>query len=75
MNGSVPPWSIDKVDIQELEVIPPTAVGEGEFFAARTCRELAERQGAKPLADPKEPEGVFSEADNLDEMLDEIYQG
>jgi hypothetical protein len=66
---------IDKVDIQELEVIPPIAVGEAEFFAARTFRELAEKQGAKPLADPKALEGVFSEADNLDEMLEEIYLG
>lgn len=66
---------IDKVEIQEFEVIPPIAVGEAEFFAARTFRELAERQGAKPLADPKMLEGVFSQADNLDEMLEEIYQG
>jgi hypothetical protein len=66
---------IDKVEIQEFEIIQPIAVGEAEFFAARTFKELAERQGAKPLSDPKALEGVFSEADNLDEMLEEIYQG
>jgi hypothetical protein len=65
---------IDRLDIQHLELIPPIAVGEAEFFASRSFSELAERQGAQPLYNPKLLEGVFSETEDIDELLAEIYQ-
>jgi len=65
---------IDRLDIQSLEIIQPISVGEADFFSSRSFSELAERQGAKPLYDPKVLEGVFSETDDIDGMLEEIYQ-
>lgn len=45
-----------------------------EFLMGRTFDQLRAIQNVQPLADISTLSGVFSESDNLDEMLDEIYR-
>ncbi len=60
--------------VQGIEPIPSFAVGAGEFSKPPNLQDLAANQGIRPLSDPGTLRGVFSQGDNLDEMLDEIYR-
>jgi uncharacterized protein (DUF433 family) len=45
-----------------------------EFHEAKSFQELAREQDVKPLANTADLGGVFSESDELDDLLVEIYR-
>lgn len=65
---------IEVMQIGAIEPIESFSVGRDEFFIARSFADLAAIQEVKPLSDIKTLAGVFSQSENVDEMLDEIYR-
>jgi hypothetical protein len=45
-----------------------------EFFILRTIEEMVAAKGTKPLSDTHALEGLFTEDDDIDSMLEEIYR-
>jgi len=64
---------IDTIHVDEISPLPSLALGEGNFFARSSIRELAEMQKVKVLRDLSTLAGGIPEDEDLDEFLEEIY--
>ena len=64
---------METVHILSLAPLPSLALGEGNFFASLTIRQLAANQGVKPLKSIRELGGVLSD-DEADDFLAAIYE-
>jgi hypothetical protein len=64
---------IESFHIQSLERLPSLSLGEGNFFAEYSLSELAASQKVKPVKDNSVLPRIFSEGEDIDRFLEDIY--
>jgi len=64
---------IESFHIQSLERLPSLSLGEGNFFAEFSLLELAASQKVKPMKEASILPSIFSEGEDIDKFLEEIY--
>ncbi len=65
---------VEEIQIRNIEIISPLAVGAKDFFLSRTISELAESQGVRPLADPRCLEGGWPVDESVDDFVALTYK-
>ena len=74
--GTVNPHTgkVESVELRTIEALSPLDVNAGGFFAGWTLDQLVQMQSVEPLRDPKVLSGGWPEDEDVDEVLNEIYQ-
>jgi hypothetical protein len=65
---------LESVDLKTVQPLNPLDVNAGSFFTGWTFDQLVQMQSIDPLRDPKALSGGWPEDEEVDEVLNEIYQ-
>lgn len=65
---------IESIEIKTVKPLDPLIVNAGSFFTGWTFDQLVRMQAIEPLKDAKALAGGWPDDEDLDEVLDEIYE-
>jgi hypothetical protein len=64
----------EELKIERLEILDEILVGARDFFVSRSLEQLAQAQGVRPLADPRELAGGWPQDEDIDEFIVTTYK-